>query len=182
MDIERGSLRAINRDDLVLVLEWRNLERIRKEMFTDHIISWDEHEAWFAGIPASGNHHCIFELNGCPVGVSSFTAIDPLNKHCSWGFYLGENPLPRGTGTLLGIYSMQYAFDVLGVHRVYSEVMASNQVSLNYHSKMGFSLEGVLREHIKKAGVFIDVVCYGQLAEEWATFQNILRDKLEKDY
>lgn len=182
MDLQRGSLRMITGDDLARVLGWRNSERISQAMFTDHIIYWEEHLAWFEGIPSSGNHHLVFEMDGHPVGVSSFTGIDPHNKRCAWGFYLGESPLPRGIGIMLGIHSMQYAFDILKVHRVCSEVLASNRISLDFHSTMGFSREGILREHIQKASGFVDVVCYGLLYEEWTRNRVVLTEKLAKEY
>jgi len=182
MDLQRGRLRMITGDDLAQILGWRNSERIRKEMFTEHIISWEEHLAWFEKSLSSGNHHLVFELDGNPAGVSSFTGIDAQNNHCSWGFYLGESPLPRGTGIMLGIYSMQYAFDILKVHRVCSEVLASNPISLAFHSKMGFCREGILREHIKKADGFVDVVCFGQLYEEWTRNCAVLTKKLATEY
>ena len=48
--IKYGYLRMLEYRDLDLVLQWRNTDRIRKNMFSDHIISVDEHYQWFSSL------------------------------------------------------------------------------------------------------------------------------------
>jgi len=50
--IEECGLRPIEEGDLATVLEWRNSERIRANMYTDHLISREEHRAGFAKVNA----------------------------------------------------------------------------------------------------------------------------------
>jgi UDP-4-amino-4,6-dideoxy-N-acetyl-beta-L-altrosamine N-acetyltransferase len=40
-------LRAMNDNDLKMVLNWRNQPEVRQRMFTRHEISMEEHQAWW---------------------------------------------------------------------------------------------------------------------------------------
>ena len=44
------SLRQLEEPDLPIILEWRNDESVRKNMYTDHIISIEEHKRWYANL------------------------------------------------------------------------------------------------------------------------------------
>ena len=47
----RVDLRPLQADDKDQILAWRNSPDVRAYMYTDHVISPDEHARWFAGIP-----------------------------------------------------------------------------------------------------------------------------------
>lgn len=167
MEIRNGGLRSIKESDLKTVLTWRNSERIRSQMFSDHIINEPEHRSWFESLLNHNTVVLIFECCNRPVGLSDFKEIDEQNHRCIWGFYLGESDLPRGTGLLMGYLSMEYAFNTMNMRKVYSEVLATNTVSLSYHKKLGFVTEGVLRQHVIKQNQYIDVSIFGLLKSDW---------------
>lgn len=164
---EDFNLREIEKYDLELILKWRNSERIRTNMFTDHIITMQEHAKWFERIKHDSNSLVlIFEKKTNPLGLVSFTGIDKKNSKCNWGFYLGEINLP-GTGTIMGYLGLNYAFEKLKIRKVCGEVFAFNSASIKFFNKLGFIEEGRLRKHILKNGIFEDVVLFGLLKEEW---------------
>ncbi len=41
------SLRPMVESDRVRILAWRNTERVRSKMYTDHVIEQNEHDRWF---------------------------------------------------------------------------------------------------------------------------------------
>jgi len=87
------SLRDLDKDDLDLVLEWRNAEHVRAVMFTDHVISREEHHAWFEKIRHDETvRYLILQRGFTPEGVVNFTCIDRANLKCFWGFYLRVPP------------------------------------------------------------------------------------------
>src|SRR6187401_1311488 len=96
---EDCSLRELVEKDLGVVLTWRNSPRVRIQMYTDHVIAWEEHKAWFAKLPEN-NKVCfrLFTYQGEPAGIVQFKAIDNDNKTADWGFYMGREDLPIGTG------------------------------------------------------------------------------------
>jgi UDP-4-amino-4,6-dideoxy-N-acetyl-beta-L-altrosamine N-acetyltransferase len=166
-------LRKITEQDLELILQWRNSERVRVNMFTDKIITLEGHNAWFERIKSdTDNLYMIFEWEGIPIGVSSFTKINWEHRVCSWGFYLGESDLPSGMGTVMGYHSLEYAFEMLKIRKVTGEVFAFNVPSNKLFHKLGFICEGRLRAFMYKNGVLEDLILFGIFKDEWAKAKN----------
>ncbi len=136
-------LRAIHRTDFELLLEWRNSNRVRSMMLTDHIIPRNEHLSWFAGLSTRKDAiYRVFQMNAQPCGLVYFTDIQPDTHACTWGFYLGFPDLPKGTGTVMCRMGLTLAFDAFGLYQINSECMAYNKPSIAIHQKLGFSLSG----------------------------------------
>ena len=161
-------LRPVEEADLAKVLEWRNSERIRANMYTDHIISVDEHRRWFRNLREDRRLVClVFEYLGRPAGMVNFTGIDEANGKSQWGFYLGETDLPRGTGTVMGLLGLEYAFEILKIRKVCGEAFAFNSASLNFFGRLGFAEEGRFARHVLKNGRYEDVVSFALFREDW---------------
>lgn len=151
------------------VLEWRNSNRIRANMFTDHCITCEEHQIWFDKVNQSKSDiYKIFEFQGRPLGLVCFTNIDRKNNRCHWGFYLGEENLPKGTGLLMGYLGVKYAFEDLGIRKLCSEVFAFNISSIKFHKKLGFKEEGFFSKHVFKSGNYEDVILFALFDEDWS--------------
>lgn len=173
------NLRDLEEADLELVLHWRNSDRIRKSMFSDEIITFPEHIAWFNRVcknPLGKSIYKLFEYLGSPVGLVSFTDIQKRNNKCFWGFYLGLEDLPKGTGSVMGFIGLEYAFEELSIRKVIGEVLRSNKASFQFHRKLGFSQEGILRKSVLKDNIYEDVYVLGLLKQEWLNNKS----KLEK--
>lgn len=166
--LEEFKLRPIIEGDLRKVLEWRNSLRIRANMYTDHIISVEEHRAWLEGLKEREDVvYLVFELKDQPVGMVYFTEIDNKKDNAIFGFYLGETDLPRGTGTIMGILGLGYAFRELGLRKLCSETFAFNQSAVNFLKRLGFSKEGRFKKHVLKNGKYEDVFSFAILRENW---------------
>lgn len=59
------------------------------------------------------------------------------------------------------------AFGTVGLHRVYATHFTRNPASGRVMQKLGMRYEGLLRQHVRKWGVFEDLVLYGIVAAEW---------------
>lgn len=161
-------IREIEEKDLEIVLKWRNSERIRCNMYSDHLITMDEHIRWFLRLQQKRDAiYSIFEYKHCPVGVVYLTDLDSKNNKCSWGFYLGEEQLPSGIGSIMGLLGLELAFEKLEFHKVCGEVFAFNLSSINFHKKLGFSQEGYFKQHVLKNSNYEDLVCFGLLRKDW---------------
>lgn len=173
---ENYRLRPVEEADLEKMLEWRNSDRIRAVMFTDRIITMDEHREWFERLNKEKNAVCkIFEFQGRTVGVVNIVQIDRYNNKCSWGFYLGEVDVPRGTGTVMGFLALEHIFEVMGIHKLFAEALAFNTQSIKFHKKLGFIEEGRFAKHVLKNGNYEDVIAMALFNEEWMKFKGQLK-------
>jgi UDP-4-amino-4,6-dideoxy-N-acetyl-beta-L-altrosamine N-acetyltransferase len=162
------SLRPLVRDDLEMVLAWRNSGRVRAVMFTDQPISWEEHLAWFERAERdTARFYDVFEIDGRPVGVTGITELDRLNGTASFGLYLGETDVPGGSGSRMTYLTLRWAFDDLGVRKLGCEALDFNERAIAMYRKCGLSQEGLLRKHCLKGDEYRDMVVFGMLREEW---------------
>lgn len=182
MHRDEFTLRPIEERDLDMVLSWRNSERVRSFMYTDHIITPEEHRAWFertrtAEFPAT----LIFEFRGTPTGLKSFSQIDRHNNRCYWGFYLGEAELPRGCGTVMGFLALEYIFEQHGFRKVCAEAFSFNEGSIKYHKRLGFSEEGRFAKHVLKEGVYQDIISFAIFRDDWLANKSALTAKVFRE-
>ena len=168
IDRSEIALRPLAAADRERLLLWRNSERVRASMYTDHIIAPDEHEQWFArAVRDPAAVHLVCEYRGRPVGVVSFTGISRVHGRCSWAFYLGETDVPKGMGAAMEFLALSHAFETLGVGKLCCEVFAFNSGVIRLHEKFGFVREGRLLKHYVKNGKHEDVICLARFREGW---------------
>lgn len=177
--IQEYNLRRLAEQDLELVLDWRNSEQVRANMFTDRIISFDEHRKWFQNLQQSGTAQTmVFEYLQKPYGIVNITQISQQNQTCYWGFYMGEPDRPKGLGTVMGYLAIEYIFNTLDMRKLYAEVLDFNTISQNYHEKLGFQQEGHLVEHVWKNGSYRDVFLNSLFRKRWTVLREPLRSSI----
>lgn len=141
-------LREIIEDDLELMLSWRNHSSIRSSMFSQSVIEFEQHKAWFKRESEKNDSTWLLFIDdrGTSLGVVYFTEMDQSSKHAFWGFYAAPYS-PPGTGTRMGSEAIDYFFDILKFHKLNAEVLESNERSYAFHIKLGFKVEGVFYDH-----------------------------------
>lgn len=173
-------LKPLKETDLRTVLTWRNSERIKQHMYTNHTITWKEHLDWFKRVK-NDPHTKIFLLynKNQPLGLVNFKQIDLKHSRCYWGFYIGEENAPKGSGTIMGLLALDYIFHEIGLHKVCAEVIETNERSYFYHQKLGFETEGRFKQHLWKDDRFIDVISFALFADKWKKVRESLLQKIE---
>ncbi|MBY6269980.1 UDP-4-amino-4,6-dideoxy-N-acetyl-beta-L-altrosamine N-acetyltransferase [Parageobacillus thermoglucosidasius] len=178
--LERARLEDMNSSHLEMVLNWRNQEHIRAVMFHDRVISLEEHRKWFDRVKRDKRTIVkIFYLENVPVGVVNFTNIDFENGKCSWGFYIGDQSAPKGSGTLMGYLALNFIFDELNIRKLCAEIIDSNERSIRYHQRLGFRTEGVLKKHVLKNNQYVDVILMALFNKQWKEQKSKIRYMIE---
>lgn len=160
-------LRPLTVDDKDLLLSWRNSERVRRHMYSDHLITQDEHDAWFAKT-LQEPYQMIFALADQPIGFVSFSKINLAHSRCTWGCYIGDERVPIYSGAVFEVMIFDYAFQEIGIRRLHGEVLESNAAVLNLHKRFGLLHEGILSGHVCRGGSYIDVHLFAIHKDQWA--------------
>ena len=102
------------------------------------------------------------------VGTCKLGNICLINRSAEIGVMIGEtNVHGQGIGRKTTKILMDYAFQTLGLHRVWTTVYSNNRGAQKVMEKLGLSLEGRLRESVFKKGEYIDQLRYGILNKEY---------------
>ena len=172
--------RSIKKSDLKNILNWRNSKKIRNEMLNNKIIKRKEHEDWFASISQDKTSEVfIFLFYDIDVGYGIINNIDKINKTCTWGMYLDPNYHNSGLGVLLEAYIIERIFKHHKLRKIWGEALSSNHNMLNIHKKFGFTVEGILKKHIKRNNKYIDIVRISMFATEWQKNKKNILDILK---
>ncbi|GAA0454011.1 UDP-4-amino-4,6-dideoxy-N-acetyl-beta-L-altrosamine N-acetyltransferase [Alkalibacillus silvisoli] len=179
MDLTNYRLENLTEPYLLQVLTWRNQPHVREMMYTDHLITKEEHEKWFENVIRS--NESIVKLlfyQETPLGLVQFNHIHERFKRCYWGFYIGEKNPPNKTGTALGILALDYIFLKQGLEKVLAEVIENNTRSFHYHKKLGFVEEGRFIKHIIKHNQALDVIPMALFNDEWQQVRTKLKGEV----
>jgi len=126
-------LRSATDADVDAIRSWRNQQPNREASNTSHVISAEEHAAWWAKASADPTRRVlIYERDGVSSGTVNFFDLDVDRKVGAWGFFLdAEGLAERGETLPAWIEVMKdatsYAFDELGLDELTGEVLEHNE-------------------------------------------------------
>lgn len=164
---------------LEIIYKWRNDPLIRRVMYNSNLLKWEDHVKWFQMLQTDEEKVLrILYYDGIPYGVANFRVLNKESGVGEWGFYIGEKNAPKGMGKALAYMMLNFLFDNMKIHKVCAEVLDYNTISLNFHEKIGFEKEGVLRKHILKDGRYCDIHLFSILKNEWVNQKLILEKEL----
>lgn len=94
------------------------------------------------------------------IGHVGLYKIDRQARKAEYGILIADDASQgKGYGTKCTIMMVNYAFKILGMHKVTAEVLNENAASLAMFKKCGFSEDGCLRDDIYKNDRYYDVIC-----------------------
>ena len=163
---DNGRIRLLTKDDLTLLLAWRNHSNIRQFMLNQQEISLCEHQLWFK--KSSNNisqYLLIYERSDVPEGFIQFTKTTSENV-ANWGFFAAPNS-SKGTGKRICKAALDYGFRTLNLHKICGKVLEFNTLSIHLHLSLGFKNEGTLRQHHHIDSNYHNLICFGLLNFEW---------------
>lgn len=155
--------------DIAIRVDWINNPLIHEMMFFDVPASIENTEKWFNANISNKSRidFSFFDDNNVCIAMGGFTGIS--KEHGNAEFYVMVNPIlqGKGIGKKVSEWMYNYAFSVLKLNKIYLYTNADNEVAYRIYEKYNFKLEGILREHKSKNGVFQNRRFYGLLRSEW---------------
>lgn len=101
------------------------------------------------------------------LGWITFNSWNPEFRSASLGYCLRQSAWGQGHATEAAGALLQWAFGTLDLNRVQAEADTRNAPSARVLEKLGFVLEGTLREDCVVNGVVSDSWVYGLLRRDW---------------
>jgi ribosomal-protein-serine acetyltransferase len=111
---------------------------------------------------------CVLTAGAAIVGVVGFHGVDWLNRATSLGYWLAAAAQGRGTMTFAVRALVDHAVGAWELNRVEIRADVENLRSRAIPERLGFKLEGTLRQAQRLGDSYGDQVVYAMLAREWA--------------
>lgn len=161
---ERILLRALIEKDAIFINEMRNdfigYQAAGGSPFPSNIASQEE---WISKMYPAGNLSNIYlaieEIeSGLFVGYCLASNINFINSNAHVGFFLHANSRGKGYFKEVSVLFYSYLFNELNLKKVYSYVLGYNEIALKTDKKLGFQVDGVMKEHVFQKGKYHDAV------------------------
>jgi len=167
---KRVRFRAIEREDLPRLRDWRNQPEIRTRTREYRLLSMTNQETWFDRLhdDRSTVMFAVEDEKGKMIGVVGLTYIDWKNRRAEVSIYIGEGAAQgKGYGSDALRTIVRYGFHTVNLHKLYAEIFAFNEPSVKLFEKAGFKLDGTKREDQYVNGKYWDTHVYSILAREF---------------
>ncbi|KQL54896.1 acetyltransferase [Heyndrickxia shackletonii] len=103
---------------------------------------------------------------------SSFIGIININIQKNYhrgelAYWIGKPYWGKGYGTEATKAIIEYGFEKLDLNKIFATSFTNNPGSWRIMEKCGLKHEGILRQHVKRLGEYIDLTYYGLLKDEY---------------
>jgi [ribosomal protein S5]-alanine N-acetyltransferase len=174
LETERLLLRPLTPEDAPALARLAGRREIADTTISiPHPYSEEQARQWItgaAGLFAKGEAAVFgMQLKGAGnlVGGIGLRDIDPEHSLAEMGFWVAVEWWGHGYATEAVRAVVGFGFRELGLNRIYAHHMVRNPASGRVLAKIGMKPEGLLRQRVRKWGVFEDVALMALLREEW---------------
>ena len=145
------------------ILELRNHVEIRKWMYSQNIISENDHQNFIQKLKQDLNNYywSVFNEKEDFIGVIYLNQINYIHKHAYLGIYTNIASKTSAKGQILLKILKKIAFSDLKLHSLKLEVFSTNLNAINFYKREGFEQEGRLKDFIVTNNQWLDVLIFG---------------------
>jgi ribosomal-protein-alanine N-acetyltransferase len=98
-----------------------------------------------------------------------------VSMSASIGYWIGRNHLNKGFATEALVLGIEFAFDILKLHRISLWISPKNGASLKVAEKLGLRYEGTAERALFLGGYWQDTKIFAMTSEEWSVRKSELR-------
>ncbi|WP_439504234.1 GNAT family N-acetyltransferase [Sediminibacterium sp.] len=170
-------LKAIEREDLSLLLKWSNDPEINYMLGGWHFpSSMQDQEKWYNSLSINNinQRFAIHSIDLGLIGMANLVDINWKDRNAFHGMLLGDNNI-RGKGfgqdTIMAIN--KYAFEELGLMRMNTTIISGNDASIGvYTKKCGWQIEGIKKNHYFRKNQWWDQFVVGITRDDYFNLIN----------
>lgn len=164
---EHVILRKMEMEDTDDIVRWRNSDAVRTRFIYQEPFTRESHLKWIETMVNTGKvaQMIIVEKEtGRSIGSAFIRDIDRKHNKGEYGLFIGEDVARgKGIGREVTHLMIQYAFEELGLHRIYSRALENNEMSIRSALKAGLEREGLAIDDVCINGVYHNVVMFGKV-------------------
>lgn len=173
-------LRDFEERDIDFVLKCKNDDSLNEMIVgISRKFTFDDAVSWVRGCLQDNSNFkfwavCTNDIEKRIVGWISLSQIDKDNHcACHHGIVIGDKDYRDGTAMFEAmLLSMDYAFNILHLHRLYGSCLSEHKISPHMLNSLGFKLEGTHKDAVYRNSRYYDVLDYAMLDDEYIRLIN----------
>ena len=179
---EAVGLRAVEREDLKLLRDWRNLTNFRKNFREVRELSLADQEQWYDHLQKSKHLNFMFTIvrlsDNKPVGACGLLYINWINRSADFSFYIGEDGVyidDQGIAFEAAHLLIDYGFSNLNLNKIWMELYEFDSRKLNFFKhQLNFKEDGCLRQNCFEDGRYWNSYIISLLRTDFASQERMI--------
>lgn len=171
---EKVCIDAVKREDLPLLMQWRNLPEYRKYFREYRELNMDMQQRWYENKVLNDSNTEMFAIrlndNEELIGCCGLCYINWVHRNADLSLYIGwqesyidDQGYAEEACTLL----FDYGFKELGLQKIWTEIYCFDEKKMSLYTHMGFHKDGELRNQYYYEGRWWNSYMLSLLSEEW---------------
>ncbi len=154
---------------------WANDREIQAYILRSLPVTDYDQDQWYAEL-CRNRGKIVFAVNltveNKHIGNTGFYHLDLLHRRAEFWLLIGEKQYHgKGYGKEIVQLMLYYGFESLNLNRIYLHVRQDHLHAVKLYEKMGFEMEGVLKEHSFIQGEYINVLTMSILRKDYVSHQ-----------
>ena len=156
---KKVGLRAVEREDLIKLRDWRNNGEFRKNFREIRELNLANQENWYSKVNSSPNDFMftIVDLeNQKPIGACGLLYTNWIIRSADFSFYIGQNDSyidDEGYAKDAAQILIKYGFSNLNLNKIWMELYEFDKTKINFFTQeFGFKQDGILRDNCFEDG------------------------------
>ena len=164
-------LRPVDKDDAPELATWINDPEVTRFLLMYRPLAVGQEEEFLKRMHASETDLILGIVTRAEdqfIGVLGLHQMDQRSRHAQLGITIGDkNYWGKGHGTEAVRLVVDHAFQTLNFNRVWLRVVEFNARAIRSYEKVGFRVEGRLRQQMFRDGRYWDEIVMAILREDW---------------
>ena len=167
-------LRAVEKEDLKTLKEFRNINSFRKNFREKRELSLRDQEKWVEYLDNTKNINYMFSIvdlsNKEVVGACGLLYIDWVARFADFSFYIGKNKeYCEGIISIEAVkLLLEYGFNTLNLNKIWMELYEFDNKKIDFFVKeFNFHVDGKLRQNCFEDGRFYDSIIISLLEKDF---------------
>ena len=157
---KKVGLRAVEKQDLLHLRDWRNIPEFRKHFREVRELSLADQEAWFDSLQKTKHINYMFTIvdldSQKPIGAAGLLYINWIIRSADFSFYIGDenkyigdDGIAKEAAQLL----IDYGFNNLNLHKIWMELYEFDTQKIEFFkNEFDFKQDGLLRDNCFEDG------------------------------
>jgi len=153
-------LRAVEKEDLPFLRDWRNIPDFRKKFREVRELSLTDQEAWFESLQNSKHINYMFTIvdldSQKPIGAAGLLYINWIIRSADFSFYIGNENKYIGTDGIAKEAAqllVDYGFKNLNLNKLWMELYEFDSEKIDFFTnEFNFKQDGLLRDNCFEDG------------------------------
>lgn len=172
LETTRILLRPYEMDDLDDILKYFNDSEVRQFLCPGipYPFSREEEKTWLQNLPKQTDQKTFAitrKEDGSYMGGCGINEMEWTHRWCVVGIFLGKPFWNQGYGTEALGALIEFMFTQMNLNKACLRVYGFNKRAMQSYLKLGFQVEGTLRQQIYRNGEYHDEYVMGLLRSEW---------------